>query len=818
MALEKRYDAMAIEPELQDGWERTGVYHFDPESPNAAYAIDTPPPTVSGKLHLGHTYSYSHADFMARFFRMRGKNVFYPMGFDDNGLPTEHLVERRLGKSAQAVGRGAFIQACLEISDEAEAEYEALWRRLGLSIDWRYRYRTIDGPARRISQWSFLDLYEKGLVYQKNAPTIWCPKCQTAISQADLVDIDRETEFVHLQFALQAGGSLEIATTRPELLPACVAVFVHPEDARYRQHIGGGAIVPLFDRNVPILADPLADPELGTGVVMCCTFGDQTDIHWWRTHDLPLLEAIDSRGCMTDAAGAFAGLAVEEARERIKEKLESEGILVKSTPTQQTIRAHERDDVPVEFLANRQWFIRVLDHRAEWLSLAERLRWRPESMKNRFISWVENLNWDWCISRQRYYGVPFPLWYCEGCGAHLLPSRERLPVDPLADAPDGPCPTCGSSVYVPEEDVLDTWATSSMTPQIVTRFMGEEGLFERLFPMSLRPQAHEIIRTWTFYTLVKSHFHFGELPWEDVLISGWGIAGEGMGKISKSRGGGPMPPMEMLQKYSADAVRYWAASTGTGKDAVISEEKVRIGQKLITKIWNLARFSQRFIAEELPPVRWDTLTGADRWILSALQDLVARVTEAMEGYDYSFAKSETEKFLWVFADNYLEMAKGRLYADNGPLTPAAKTTLARVLSILLRLLAPFLPHVTEKAYRHLFLDGDADRSIHRACWPEKEDTLYDRAYHDLGEVLIAIATAVRRFKSERELSLGTPLARIVLHPDDPALEPLLAASFPDLMSVTRAKEVQFCQEPDPDLASLQLTEVGLHLGIGYDQK
>jgi valyl-tRNA synthetase len=790
MPLEKRYQPETMEPAQQRTWAEAGVYEFDREGEGAVYAIDTPPPTVSGKLHLGHVYSYSHADFMARFFRMQGRRVFYPMGFDDNGLPTEQLVERQLGKTAREVGRQAFIDACLEISDEAEAAYEALWRRLGLSIDWRYRYRTIDDHARRISQRSFIDLFEKGLVYQKEAPTIWCPRCQTAIAQADLVDIERESEFVHLRFDLQGGGSLEIATTRPELLPACAAVFVHPEDPRYTSFVGKTAIVPLFGQKVPVLADPLAEPDKGTGAVMCCTFGDQMDIIWWRTHGLPLVEAIDSAGRMTEAAGDFAGMTTKAAQAAIKTALEEQGYLVGRIPTVQSIRAHERDDVPVEYLSNRQWFIRILDDRETWLALGDAITWHPDYMKNRYTSWVENLNWDWCISRQRYYGVPFPLWYCADCGKPLLPSVDRLPVDPLVETPDAPCPDCGSDAFVPEKDVLDTWATSSMTPQIVTRWLEDQSLFKTLFPMTLRPQAHEIIRTWTFYTIVKAHFHFEKLPWEEVLISGWGIAGEGMGKISKSRGGGPMPPMEMLEKYSADAVRYWAASTSTGKDAVINEEKVETGQKLVTKIWNLARFSERFLEGPVPSPSWKDLTAADRWILSALQDLIGRVTDSMEHYDYSFAKSETEKFLWVFADNYLEMAKGRLYSEDAALKGAAQFTLGRVLLTLMKLFAPFLPHITEKIYQNLFLELDMNQSIHGSTWPIRDDDYFEAGYFELGSLLTEIASAVRRFKSDQALSLGTPLEWLVLDLSDEDLKARLRAAVPDLKSVTRAEKVQ----------------------------
>lgn len=814
--MEKRYQPNFVEPELQKRWETIGAYDFNETDDREVYSIDTPPPTVSGLLHLGHVYSYSHVDFMARFFRMRGRNVFYPMGFDDNGLPTEHLVEKKLGKTAQEMGRGAFIEACLAVSDEAEKAYKALWQRLGLSIDWRYSYRTIDKNSRIISQWSFLDLFNKGHLYHQDAPTIWCPGCQTAIAQADLVDLERRSEFFTLKFMLEGGGEILIATTRPELLPACVAVFVHPDNKQYLSIIGRQAIVPLFEQRVPVLADPLADPEKGTGAVMCCTFGDQTDIYWWRKYDLPMVETIDQDGKLNASAGKFVGLTVIQARGQIKDALKSKGLLVQVEPTLQSISAHERDNVPVEYLMNKQWFIRILENKQKWLDLGDQLIWHPESMKHRFISWVENLNWDWCISRQRYYGIPFPVWYCSDCGHVLLPSPKRLPIDPLTDAPDGPCPSCGCEAYTPEEDVLDTWATSSLSPQIVTRFTPGDPSSRYRFPMSLRPQAHEIIRTWTFYTLVKSYYHFETLPWKEILISGWGIAGEGMGKISKSKGGGLMPPMAMLEKYSADAVRYWAASTASGKDAVISEEKVVTGQKLINKLWNLSRFSANFIVteDEYPDI--EELTSGDKWILCSLQALIRQVTQAMENYDYAYAKNEIEKFMWLFADNYLEMAKARLYGEAGPLQRSAKSTLSKTFLGILKLFAPFLPHVTDEIYQLIYKDVEKCATIHVSKWPQEEPAFYELKYLGFGDTLVAIASAVRRFKSERAFSLSTALEKIELETDQPELRDFLQKAIPDMISITRAQKIALVSKLDQDLYEQSLEDEGIRIGILFN--
>ncbi|HEV2457220.1 MAG TPA: valine--tRNA ligase, partial [Ktedonobacterales bacterium] len=507
MSLPKHYDPQTIEPQMQALWRERGIYDFAADGERPVYAIDTPPPTVSGNLHLGHVYSYSHTDFLARFWRMNGYDVFYPMGFDDNGLPTEKLVEKWRGITAPQVGRAEFIRQCLEVSEQAEQDYRALWQRLGLSIDWRYTYRTIDEQARRTSQWSFIDLYRKGLAYRQDAPAIWCPECQTAIAQAELTDIERTSTFYTLAFTLADGSTLPIATTRPELLPACVAVFVHPDDTRYAGLIGQQVTTPLGDK-VPLLADAKADPAKGTGAVMCCTFGDTTDIEWWREYKLPLKIIIGRDGRLTEAAGPYAGLTPGEARRRIVADLEARGLVLGREQITQTVRAHERDDVPVEYIVTPQWFVRALDYKAELIAAGERIAWHPEHMGARYREWVENLKWDWGVSRQRYFGVPFPLWYCVACGEVLLADEDALPVDPTETAPGRAC-ICGSTSFTPERDVMDTWATSSMSPQIVGRFLSEPALYARVFPFVLRPQAHEIIRTWAFYTILKSLHHFG---------------------------------------------------------------------------------------------------------------------------------------------------------------------------------------------------------------------------------------------------------------------------------------------------------------------
>ena len=810
MKIPKRYNPSIREQELIESWGDRGVYAFDRVGEAPVYSIDTPPPTVSGNLHLGHVYSCSHADFIARFMRMNGYNVFYPMGFDNNGLPTGRLVENRLGKKAGELGREAFIHACLAISEEAEDAYRDLWTRLGLSIDWHYTYRTIDDDSRRIAQISFIDLLEKGLAYRQKAPAIWCPECETSLAQADLDDLDRRTTFYRLAFSLAGGDTLPIATTRPELLPACVAVFVHPEDGRFTYLIGKEAQVPLFGQAVPILAVPEADPQKGTGAVMCCTFGDRTDIAWWHTFQLPLIEAIARDGRMTAEAGAYAGKTTSQAREEIVADLAGAGLLLGSESCEQSVRVHERCDTPIEYVVTGQWFIRILEHKEKFLAAGEKVKWHPPHMANRYRQWVENLNWDWGISRQRYFGVPFPVWYCDDCGEIITAPRDRLPVDPREEEPGMPCPACGSLAFTPDPDVMDTWATSSMTPQIVGRWRKDADLYRKVFPFSCRPQAQEIIRTWAFYTIVKSEMHFQRLPWSNALISGWGLAPEGTTKLSKSRGGGPEAPMDVIARYSADAVRYWAASTALGKDAVIDEQRIQSGSKFVTKLWNVARFSQQFLSNrqlKAPGLRI-ILSPADHWILARTAQLVERSNALWQVYDYASARSEVEIFFWRdLADNYLEMVKKRLYDDSQ--AEGACFALYHSLLTTIKLLAPIMPFITEKIYQGLFTEFEGTGSIHRSSWPIVEEGWRDENALFFGEVLLDFATAVRRFKSENNLSLGTDLDRMELATADPVLAKNLKSSQLDLASLTRAAVIKF----EPALSRLGI-ELPLDSGRG----
>jgi valyl-tRNA synthetase len=830
MGFPDRYNPGEAERHWQATWASAQTYSFDPHDPRPIFAIDTPPPTVSGEIHIGHVYSYVQAEAIARFQRMQGQRIYYPFGFDDNGLPTERYVERARKIRARDIGRASFIATCLEVSGEVEDRFEAFWKSLGMSVDWRLRYSTIDPHARRISQWSFIDLHRKGRIYREQAPNPWCVECQTAIAQAELDDAERETTFYTLRFALAEPGAspaIEIATTRPELLPACVAVFVHPDDPRYAGLIGGMAVVPLAGRQVPILADRAADPQKGTGAVMCCTFCDAADVAWWKAHDLPLIPLVTRGGALSEHGGAYAGLALREARARILADLREAGALAGERQTTQTVRIHERCKTPIEILETRQWFVRVLDLKDELIAAGRQIEWRPAHMRTRYEHWVQNLSWDWCISRQRFYGVPFPAWHCERCGAVVLADQERLPVDPGVDAPpQHSCPgsdSPGAALLRPDEDVMDTWATSSVSPLIATHFLetsdlrleagaaGEASPATRsqphapspaLLPMQLRPQAHDIIRTWAFDTIVKSHLHFGRIPWETIMISGHALAPDGT-SIHKSLGNSPIAPATLISRYGADAVRYWACGGSLGSDQPVSEDEMRQGTRLCAKLWSAARFLAGFLGDggwaiddqsQSPEERGALPT--DRALRSWTHQTIMRVTEHYRRYEYAAAREATERFFWdTLCDTALEWAKGRLYDGTPAERRAALEALGAALLATLKLLAPIMPHITEEIYQRLFAAPEGQlQSIHTSAWPALEQERIDPAAEQAGAAVAAIGAAARRFKTAQRLGMGTRLGGLAIVAENAALRALLEQSAPDIRSITRAEALDIGAE------------------------
>jgi valyl-tRNA synthetase len=794
MALKKKYDPHEAEPRWQKFWEKEGVYSFDPEDGRDVYSVDTPPPTVSGKMHLGHAFSYSQQDFVVRYKRMRDYSVFYPFGTDDNGIPTERLVERLKNVRARDMDRQEFIKLCLKtLEEELRPKYIADWKRIGMSCDWTVFYTTINDHCQRISQKSFIELYNMGREYRKDAPTMWCPECQTGISQVECQDKELDSFFNDIIFRVD-GVDLVIATTRPELLPACVAVFYHPDDKRYSKLKGKKAKVPLFDIEVPIVPDPRADPEKGTGIVMCCTFGDQTDMEWQKAHDLPIRVAISPDGKLTELAGKYGGMSVSEARKAIIEDLKTAGLLVKQEPIKHTVNVHERCGTEIEYLKGKQWFIRYLDLRDEMLEWGMQLNWFPEHMRHRFDHWVKGLQWDWLISRQRYFGVPFPVWYCSECEEVILARVEDLPVDPLVDIPPvKKCPKCGCKDFTPEGDVLDTWATSSLTPKLAANLYENHPVYKKLYPMSLRPQAHDIITFWLFNTVVKSRMHDRTNPWADVVISGHAQDPHGR-KMSKSKGN-VIEPQEMIRKYSADSLRFWAAGCKLGEDLPFSEKDLVTGEKFMTKLWNASRFVfmhlEDYGGEEVE------LETVDKWLLTKLTGVIKDSTESFERYEYSRTKAEVEKFFWqTFCDSYLEIVKQRLYKPDvrgADSRRAAQHTLYHSLLAVVKMMAPIMPHITEEVYQTHYRGTEDAKSIHNTLWPE--EFLVGGEAEEMGDALIGTLAAVRKLKSDRQMSLGKEVEKAKVTAPQETIK-LLEGVEADLKAAGRIGEIEYKEGKD----------------------
>lgn len=819
MKLPKKYKPVEAEDRWQKRWDESGIYKFDRFSDRPIYSIDTPPPTVSGKIHIGHVFSYVQAEVVARYWRMKGHNVYYPFGFDDNGLPSERLVEKEKGVKATDVGREKFVEMCLELTKQYEVDFIAFWKSLGLSVDWEEDYSTIDKRSQRISQRSFLDLYKKGRVYRKEAPTLWCPECHTAIAQAEIEDAEHDSVFYDVAFELD-GRDLVISTTRPELLPACVGMFAHPDDERYAGVIGKKATVPIFGHEVPIMPDEKADPEKGTGLVMCCTFGDTTDIAWWQEHGLETRIVFDDEGHMNALAPGYEGLYLKKARKKMVEDLEAAGKLKGQRPITHTVNTHERCGTGIEFSVAAQWFIRVLDIKDEILDAGAKVQWCPEFMAVRFRNWVENLAWDWCISRQRYYGVPFPLWTCGSCGEVVLADESELPVDPtVSDPPVASCPKCEGELTA-ETDIMDTWMTSSCTPFINLRWGEDDSRVERFkkegldggpeYLMDLRPQAHDIIRTWAFYTVVKGVLNEGKIPWRTAMISGHTLHPD-RAKISKSKGKAGKAPSAIVEERSADVVRYWASSTRLGTDTILAEEPLDAGKRLVTKLWNASKFAIMRL-EDYEPEAPATLGVADRWLLAELGKAVSKATKSFEACDYHGALEAAERFFWHdLCDNYIEIAKKRLYGDEGYAVPGrrgAQQALYTALLVSLKMFAPIVPHITEELHSLFFAEREGVESIHVSAWPEVDGSWDDPEALEAGRIALSVIEGMRKVKSTSKVSVATSVGTLTVCCEDEVwkkIEPLT----PELCSVSNAVSVEHVTTAgegfvETDLAGLQV--------------
>jgi valyl-tRNA synthetase len=739
---------------------------------------------------------------------MLGKNVMYPFGFDDNGLPTEILTERETGVKGDSVSREEFNKLCLDVSSKYRVQFKDLWQRLGFSCDWDSAYSTISPESQRISQRSFLDLLNKGHLEYKEMPTLWCTKCQTTFAQAEVDDVNKATIFNYLNFKSESGEDIPIATTRPELLCACVSMFIHPDNSKFKHLIGQYAIVPIFGHKVKILADEKADPEKGTGIVMCCTFGDVTDIDWWREHRLETKIAFTKDGKMNERAGKFAGLSINEARKSIIEELKAEGYIFKQedlSAESRIVNTHERCGTPVEYLDTKQWFIKVVDNKKELIKQGEKVNWYPSYMGKRYRDWVENLSWDWAISRQRHFGVPIPVWYAPD-GTVVPASIEQLPVNPLVDKPLD-CKGYNPDELIPESDVLDTWATSSITPQLNSKW-GEENEDPKLAPMTMRPQAHDIIRTWAFYTVVKSYYHFNQIPWKDAVISGHvikkdvkveaakieGKAFARKSKISKSKDGDKFSPLAILDRFTSDPVRYWASSGTLGTDIAFDEGEIETVNKLINKIWNSSKFASMFLegfdAEQGAP----ELEVVDKWAIAKFNRVIESYHKSFDKYEFFPARNELEKFFWAtFCDNYLEFIKDRVYnpETRGEKSKfAAQWTLQYLLLGQLKLFAPYIPHITEDIYQKLFRDSKGDISIHTSGFPTNLELNDEALCISAGEKLIELVTMVRGYKSKHNFSMKLPISTLTIATSIENIE-LLKSVEADIKAITQSKELVF---------------------------
>ena len=755
--LDKKYNALEKEAKWLNYWKENKIYKFVPDK-RKIYSIDTPPPTVNGKIHIGHIFSYSQAEMIARYKRIRGYNVFYPFGFDDNGLPSERLVEKEQGKKAHEIGREKFSALCYETTDKYESEFQNLFSRLGVSTDWSMHYKTVSPSTIKISQTSFLDLIEKGHCYHKESPALWCNECLTSIAQAELETKTIKTTFNYVNFeTVEDGEKFTIATTRPELLPAIVSVFVNPNDLKHKHLIGKTAHIPVIDVEVPIISDEKVAIDKGTGIVMCCTFGDQTDIEWWKKYNLPLKYIFTDDGRIIDSIPNYGGMKIKEARKKIVEDLQDAGYIVKIEELEHEVQTHERCGKEVEYTVMNQWFIDIMSHKEDFLRIGKEINWYPSHMHNRYEEWVNNIAWDWCISRQRYFGVPFPVWYCKKCGEPIFAKKEQLPVNPLTDSPlEKDCPKCGCKEFVPESDVMDTWATSSVTPLINMKYGEKDNYEDILKPMSLRTNASEIIRTWDFYTIVKSFYHFGIRPWDNVMISGFVMANKGE-KISKSKGNSKVEPLDLINSYSADVVRYWAASGRLGTDITFSEETLLRGKKLVNKIWNASKFIEMHL-QDYEDKEFNDFEYIDKWILGNFMKMEKEYIKYLDNYEIGLGLNILEKFFWNFCDNYIEIVKHRLYRKEEFGEKARYSGQKTVYMILYKLLqdfSVFFPYITEEIYQEIYHDN---KSIHLTRI-KQFDYSFDKEVTS-GDLICEIISAVRGEKSSNNLSLKTPVKEL----------------------------------------------------------
>lgn len=780
----ERYNPFEKEKYWQNFWETEGIYRFNPEQPGPLFTVDTPPPTISGALHLGHIFSYTQAEIVTRFKRMQGANVRYSFGLDNNGLPTERLVEKETGVRGGTVSLEEFTNICLEVTEKYKHTYEDLWKSIGLSVDWRLEYSSISPEVQKLSQATFKELFERELIYKKNAPALYCTECHTSFAQAEKEDKEKEAVFYDLSFRTEDGQELVVATTRPELLPACVAVFVHPEDPRFKDLVGKKVVTPL-GQEVEIMADEKVEIEKGSGAVMCCTYGDETDIYWAKKYNLNEKILLDRNGKFENVNDLpeLDGKTVNAARKVIVEKLRSGGYIKKEEQIKHNVDVHERCGTPVEFLPTTQWFMKMLDMKERLLEAGNQIQWHPVHMKKRYEEWVTGLKWDWCISRERFYGVPIPVFSCDNCDKVIIPAEDHLPIDPKSEKEIHNCPDCKVGKMLPEKSVLDTWFTSSLSPDINNDNPLNGELNGKLYPMSMRPQAHDIIRTWAVYSILMGLYKHNKAPWKDLMISGHILVQKGE-KISKKTGGGKYKPEELVAEHSADAVRYAMSGASLGKDSYFDEKEVQKGKKLVTKVYNAGKLVLSRLEGFNPNTRIEEgdLEPIDRWILSRSFEAAHKMAGAFADYEPGQARQIFEDFFWKdFCDNYLEIAKARLALESNEDKGKMSAQFASYNSFLnvIKMASPFIPHITEEMFHAQMIkredsgikeaikskseDGyfsstEGIKSVHSTRWPQATVEYSDSKNNESTNLALFIVSEVRKYKSDNKMRLATPIS------------------------------------------------------------
>ena len=784
--LPRKIDFLRMEERWERLWEERETYRYDwDDEARPRFSIDTPPPYPSGDFHMGNVLNWTYFDMVARYRRMRGYNVHFPQGWDCHGLPTEVAVEKAHGIRRSEVPPDRFRRLCEEWIEQYIAVMKGAVIRLGCSVDWSLEYRTMEPSYMRKVQLSFLMLHDKGLIYKGEHPINWCPRCETAIADAEVGRIRRVGHLYTVAFGLR-DGELLIATTRPEYIPACVAIGVHPGDERHRHLIGGEATIPLTGCGVPIIADDGVDTGFGTGVMMICTYGDKADVLAVARYKLPVIKLVDGRGGMTEAAGRYRGMGVEEAREAIVADLAEAGLLRRTESLEQEVGVCWRCDTPIEIVSLEQWFMRTQTLTEEVVKTAMEIKWYPDWMRYRLIDWARSLDWDWVLSRQRVFATPIPAWYCKRCGAIRMAEPEELPVDPKTTTPRGACAQCGSREFRPETDVLDTWFDSSLSCAIHAGWPERED-WRRLFPASMHPSGHDIIRTWAYYLMVRHLALFGETAYRSVLINGMVLGGDGR-KMSKSLGNFVASP-EVFERYGADAARQWVAAGGsTGLDIPFRWSDVEYGWRFMRKLWNACRFASIQLEESDPEAEAEPGL-LDRWVLSVLERVVKAVTDAFEECQFIDALETTRNFVWhVFCDHYLEAVKHRLYGrDDG--RAAAQRTLHYAVKRILQLLAPVMPHLTEEIYSLMYAEDGSD-SIHLSRWPEADDSIIDEEVEGRGDLIISVIRDIRKEKNRQGIPLNTPLRGLIIYAGGEAEEKALTAGGADISETAKAEEME----------------------------